>query len=876
MLATAAAARSPLPTYKLYLEKPGAYQVRFEDLPAACGPLASAGLGLTNAGRPVPVWVEDGGDGVFGPGDHVEFLGEHLPGEVSYSSEHSRFNVYVLRFDRSEPARMTPIEATPTPPFAGFRSCSNRQHLEEDRLILRLSRARGDGPQELWYWAKLAHSHRRPLAQTLDLRDLAPDPERSVELRIAFRGWSRPKRKSAFGVPDHGVPDHGLSDHRVPDHTVELWLNGERILTDEWSGTEPHLLEIPPLSADRFLPGDNTLAFKVPARTAADGGETLIDVVMLNWIEITYPRAERIADRQAFCELAASQEPAPVRLVSEPHRRILVYGSDGSRIAAGGMAAQAEDGDNASIFIPAAAVTWFVAADGSRLYSPDAIVRDRPSRLAATGRRADYIMIAHSSLLEAVEPLATFHRARGLEVTVVDVEDVYDEFSHGLIHPRALRAFLDHAYHDWQPPAPRFVLLVGDASWDGKNPLANNVNYADWTYRPGETQRFVKNKTTLYEEEADRNHRGLIPTWNYHTYQGHSASDNYFVTVAGGDRLPDLAIGRLPVVEPAEVAQIVAKTIAYATSRDVGPWRRSVLLITNESRGFQRWSDRLAGLLAEDGFAARKIYPASSEVSNEINTRKILETLNGGQLLVHFLGHGGRYIWRTGPPDLKKNHDLFTLDHLDQLEPTVRLPIVLSLTCYSAPFDHPNADSIGEKLLRLAGKGAVAVFAASWRNSPSPKWGQVLMRQLTTPGATVGEAVARAKREVKAPMFVETYNLLGDPALPVALPSGRVALGAVWSGDRWKIRGAVELGEFAGEVLVDLTDAAGEVLETIAVQPGGRQFELEIESPAAHTVRAYAWDSARGLDAAGALLLPEPPSPVAAAALSADRARSER
>ena len=24
--------------------------------------------------------------------------------------------------------------------------------------------------------------------------------------------------------------------------------------------------------------------------------------------------------------------------------------------------------------------------------------------------------------------------------------------------------------------------------------------------------------------------------------------------------------------------------------------------------------------------------------------------------VLHFIGHGGRYIWRTGPPDLRKNN----------------------------------------------------------------------------------------------------------------------------------------------------------------------------------------------------------------------------
>ena len=60
------------------------------------------------------------------------------------------------------------------------------------------------------------------------------------------------------------------------------------------------------------------------------------------------------------------------------------------------------------------------------------------------------------------------------------------------------------------------------------------------------------------------------------------------------------------------------------------------------------------------------------------------------------------------------------MKHLDTLADNDRLPVVLSLTCYSAPFDHPTADSIGEKFLRIPERGAIAVFAASWRNSPSP------------------------------------------------------------------------------------------------------------------------------------------------------------
>ncbi len=419
---------------------------------------------------------------------------------------------------------------------------------------------------------------------------------------------------------------------------------------------------------------------------------------------------------------------------------------------------------------------------------------------------------------------------------------------------------------------------MGDASWDARNEVTIDSNYADWTYRPGESKHFGKNKSTPYSEAAELNHRHLVPTWSHTTGQGHSASDNYFVAVEGDDWLPEMAIGRLPVVTPEEVAGIVEKTMRYVSEPEVGLWRRNALLITNESRGFQRRSDRLADRLTTAGFSSHKVYPASTETSNELHTRKLLETFDQGQLFVHFLGHGGRYIWRTGPPDLDKNHDLLTLDHLEDLEATGRLPVVLSMTCYSAPFDHPSADSIGEKLLRITDRGAIGVVAASWRNSPSPAWGEALLDELMAPGATIGEAVQRAKHQVKNRMFVETYNLLGDPAVPVAMPSGKIELAVVpaAAGDRpVQVRGRVDLEAFDGSVILDLVSPDGDIVRTVSAEAEASAFELEIDpaelvvaqpTDTPNVLRAYAWDTERGVDAVGALVLEQPDEPQGIAA----------
>lgn len=858
LLAPAAAApaapavNDALPVFKLAVEETAAYQVRFEDLAAAGleGPLPSAGLGLTGAGAPVPLWVEDGGDGAFGPGDHLEFLGRHLAGEVSYLSEDTRFNVYVLRFDAANPARMSagPPPAAARPAAAHPQLLRGGRHLEWDLLILRLPPPPDGRRDELWYWARLTHDQREPFTQRLDLRDLEPAPGRTAELRIQFRGWSQPREKA---------------DPADPDHRVDVTLNGTVIANAAWNGTGLHRTDIS-VPAERLTRGDNSLELRIPRRAARADGTPLIDVVMLNWIEVSYPRSAWIGDGQARLELAAAgpdgPQPPPLRLESGPARDLLVFGESGWR---GVARTVGETGDGRIHWAadPPPGERVVTVTPAARLASPAAIVPDRPSRLADEANRADYIIIAHSTLLEAVRPLAELHRARGLAVAVVDVEDVYDEFSHGIAGPRALRSFLAFAWRRWAPPAPRFVLLAGDASWDAKNALAEDANYADWTYGPGESERFAKNGSTLYPSGAELNRRNLIPTWNHTTGEGHSASDNWFADVDGDDGLPDLAIGRLPVVEPAEVAAIVEKTRRYAAAPEPGPWRRNVLMITNDDPGFQAASDGLAAWAATTGYAAEKVYPAAGERSNERNTERLLEAFDRGASIVHFFGHGGRYIWRTGPPDLQKNHDLFTLDDLDRLRPTGRLPVILSMTCYSAPFDHPNADSIGEKLLRLPGRGAVAVLAASWRNAPTVVWGQAVIEELARPGATLGEAVMRAKHRIPNPYFVATYNLLGDPAAPVAQPAGAIALTIPESGDGMiQIAGEVEMKGFSGQVTIDLIDERGEVIRGDTLDLAASSFSTGFavsaeEFLAVRGVRAFAWNAARGLDAAGGIEL---------------------
>lgn len=823
---------------KITISNSGVYRVPVGDLREVfgCNSLTADQLQLSNQGKSTLFSVLD--ETRSAPGDLL-FLAHHLAGSNSYYNEFSEYNTYWLTIGDLPGARQpSPAQDSHNKQASVPHSWS---HLEKDVLRVRFPSKTNVLQPEVWYWARLNSIDPEPLVIPLDIQQRRTDSLPGI--RVGLRGWSKLPRKK--------FPD-------LADHQVEVYLNDHLIGSGEWRGQEEYSIEIPEIPVELLeVSGVNQLSLRVPERTPTPGEPPLVDAVLLNWVELDYRHNGILsvgqhylrADHQdgGWFELSGAGE-APPDLMSEQGVLLNPYESYQRGSQHWHRYATLKD------------TSAYVAVVGDAYNLPIAMVADIPSDLRKTTQQADYLMLTHRRLREAIEPLADFHRQQGLSVQVVDIEDVYDEFSGGVLAPAAIRDFISHAYHNWQQPRPRFVLLVGDASWDVRSAIGVDRNYADWTFRKNEKRQFAKNSSSQYTDDLNNADRNLVPTWPVETYEGYAASDNVFVAVDGDDFLPDLAIGRFPVSDPADVTAIVNKTVTYQQQSEVGPWRHRVLWVTNEEPGMQRTSDRLNTDLVQSGFDGARIYPSKQEKDNIEHQSRLQSAFDEGQLLVHFMGHGGRYVWRTGPPDFRKNHDLFTLDHLEQLTPTNRLPFVMSMTCYSAPFDHPTADSIGEKFLRMPDRGAIGILAASWRNFPSASFSQVMLDELTLPG-TMGEAVMRAKRNHNNRLMIETYNLLGDPAVRLALPAHEIALKTKQRRDFLEIKGRVVDTAFDGQVIVDWQDINGSVIDSRQMEMRRGKFKLKIERDEKReiaTISVYAWNPEQGIDAKGGVVLKMP------------------
>ena len=839
-LAGLALAALPLPVLAcdgrlhIELQQTGVYSLDYASIVAqqpGLSDCAANQLVLSEGGKPVPIRITGDGGGRFGPGARIEWIGQQLHGPESWFDPFSVANVYLLGAVPGTHARMTDGEAG-----AGARQpLERRLHIEQENLMIRLDQEQQKPGREpdVWQWAKLTHVDPAPFTTTFDLPDLATRGDVAVTLN--FRGLSSLTAPPAY------------KGARPEDHVVTVTLNGRAVSTLRWNGRDEVRREIT-LPAAALKARANTLALQVPKRrTPWDAANDAIDVVMFNWIEAKYPLNGDLDAGVLPFSLTASGAP---ELAYRGKGTPVLYGSDGVRRVGRAL------GNGRYAFAPAAAgVELFPTLDGA-LAKPTSVRPVAAGDLRHPEHGYDYLIVAHPKLIDAIKPLAAFHEKRGLKVEILDINDVYDQFNAGIAHPRAIRNLVDEAWHEWPAPQPRFLLLVGDASFDIRHDTYNDLNYAKWTNQELlYPNHFGSVPGSSYETPpknlADRN---LIPTWQFPSPEGQSASDNWFASV-DDDWHPVVAVGRFPVVEPAEVKAIVDKTIDYMSRPQLGAWRRDVMFITDEVDSFKQASNEIAGALGKEGFLADKVYASPAESDNVAHQNAIRRGIDDGRLIVHFIGHGGRFIWRTGPPDLRKNYDLFTLADVDSLRNASRLPMVLSMTCYSAPFDNPTEDSIGERFLREPDKGAIAVFAASWRNAPSPAYSKAVIDELLKPGATIGEAIVRAKKQSYDRTLVEMYNLLGDPAVVLERPRDRARVAR--DGDRFDAGVVVDLGlpRFNGSVAVDWLDAKGNKLASKTYALDEPRFRLALPALAAEPagVRIYAASPSTGRDAVGGI-----------------------
>lgn len=406
--------------------------------------------------------------------------------------------------------------------------------------------------------------------------------------------------------------------------------------------------------------------------------------------------------------------------ITDPGTPALVQGYEVAPGAGGGFEVR--------MLVPGDQPRRYAAQLASRALAPTRVARWTNSRLAGRSNRADYVLIAPDSLVAAAEELADYRRGQGLETRVVRLDDIYDHYSYGVAEPLAIRRFLAFASSSWDLP-PRYVTLVGRGTYDYKDVQGYGDNLVP---------------TLLAASPRD----GLF------------ATDVPYADLSGDDGVPEIAIGRLPVLTAGSLRDYIAK-IKVHEATGAEPWRRHVVLAaekTDAGGNFAADSERLA-TLASPPADLEKIYLDTTAPADARTA--LFSALASGTALLNYVGHGGY--------DRLSNDGLLTTADIPLLANEGKLPVVLGMTCIIGDATVPGYPSIGELLLLEKGKGAYAVWSPTGlsANQPAALLNSAFFQAVFVDRQPViGDAINTALQRFSAPQaryLRSMYNLLGEP-----------------------------------------------------------------------------------------------------------------
>jgi hypothetical protein len=431
----------------------------------------------------------------------------------------------------------------------------------------------------------------------------------------------------------------------------------------------------------------------------------------------------------------------------------------------------------------------------------------------------DLLIITPKIWNTQAQRLADFRKKNdGLDASVINIDEVYNEFSSGSPDPTAIR---DFARFLWlkNPQKLKYLLLFGDASFDYKNLIQyTSIN--------------TKLMIPTYESRES-----LDPVRSY-------ASDDYFgffeenegnwIEDFTGNHTLEIGIGRLPVKTEEEAKNVVDKLFFYAQNKKtVGNWRQKISFVADDGDGniHQKDADDISKISAQinKDLLISKIYvdafpqiaTANGATAPQVN-KTLNKAVNEGSLIINYSGHGGTDGWTE--------EKILTREQIQNWRNLNNMPLFLTATCSFGRFDDPGNVS-GAEMAMLSPRGAAIGLLTTTRpvysntnfilNSAFYK----ALSEANSQSLRLGDILKQTKNNSFSGVINRNFSLLGDPSMKLAYPSDKVVLTKINGQNPENLTlKALSKVQFEGEVLLantnkKRTDFNGKILISVFDKP---------------------------------------------------------
>lgn len=700
------------PTLRLPITEEGIYELSYSAIAEGFGTsladLDPSQLSLTLFDAPYPFEPIQESPDSLKPTDKILFYG------LGKFNDYTKTNMFYLSQSDSNRHLIVHTDASPQPEHPTPLHFPTTIHAEEDLHIWQ-TMARGEGLDH-WFWGDKLTA---PDSRTYQISTPFPAPDnREITVRTALHGLT-------FSSLVH------------PDHQAKLSINDVNVGEILWDDRSPVLLTanfpLELLKADM-----NNVTIGAPGLPGV-----VVDQFFINWFEFDYNRLYQASNNtlrfgapqtgwHTFDVGGISTPDLDVFDVTQPFNTTrLTNFETGLEPLPGNLRLSAEARYGAD----------FLVQPITQRRTISEVQVDIPSAWRHPSNGADYIVIYHEEFTEAAHRLAEHRQSTNLRTAVVQIEDIYDEFSYGEFNPQAIQDFLTYAYRNWEAPALEYIVILGDAYLD----YHDNLKTGTLNYVPS--------------QQIDTELIGL------------TVSDTWLAQVDGQDLFPDVSIGRIPASTKEEANRVVDHIIRYETEPQEGEWRNRLAVIADdEEPGFEELSEVIAEFAAPN-LSTRRWFAGKPESAMGQNINQVFDE---GYLMINYTGHGTIGSWGLG----SGGNILFDRDHAATVDPVGKWPIVTVANCLNGFFAARSTSTcLAETLLLSEPGGAIAVWAPTSLGFPAGHhiimtefYRQVLREGQTTLGkATMAAQTAALVQDPVWLELLETYVLFGDPAMQISI-----------------------------------------------------------------------------------------------------------
>jgi hypothetical protein len=710
-----------------------------------------------------PVWVMGENDGRFDPSDYLVFYG-HGPHAWQYDTVTGQYAhathvyadtaFYFLNFNQVSGKRVR--AHTPSAPNTTSNTGRAVAFHEEDKVNLIKT-----GRQ--WFGESFDVSN----SQTFSIPVSFPHPDSSI--RLTVQAAARASIPTSFNISVNGIP---VGPVQVNNVQLESYVGNYANI-----GRQSFLVSSG-LAVNGNLPV--TINYNRPSSAQGTNG-------WLDFIRVEYAKQLVMIGGQMQFYLTENVAPGNVTQlnIAAMNSEFIVW--DITDIADVQQVNYTLSGSNASMAVEMSTRKSIAVfrSNMNALISPAAGYRI-PNQNLHGQAQAEYILITAPGLQTQANQLADFHRnVMNQTVALATTDQIYNEFSAGKQDVSAIRDYVRMFYlraGGDSAQMPKYVCLLGDASYDYRNRLGAGGNFLIPPYES-------RNSTSYTASFVSDDYYGFMDSneglW------GEGTNNNPLDPLQNHGL--DLGIGRLPAKASAEAQILVNKIVQYVNGKsNFGAWKNTVVMVadhkTDEGSIHVSQADSYSGLIQSE-YPIANLEKVYLDYFKGINSAEgfirfpdakdaLVRSLNQGSLIVNYTGHGGELGW--------SNSRILEIPDINAINNNNRLPLYMTATCEFGRFDNPELTSGAELIFLRENAGSIAMFTTVRLvySGPNQALNQNFYRHVFRKDANtnnwlcLGDVYRFTKNDtwVTGGINTRSFALLGDPGIRLAFPVDQAVL----------------------------------------------------------------------------------------------------